>query len=240
MRSTVSYPNITGTTEKEQLSQLKSWLYQLTDQLNLALNTSGGSAVSLSVPTGGMEGKEETDSGRQVNFQTLKSLILKSGTVLRAVSREVEKRLEGQYVTVSEFGTYSRETTQTVTANSQGFRTALEELQKITSQVDGLENRVIGVTAHIKAGLLDYDPEGIPVYGVEIGQRSLRDGTEVFHKYARFTPDRLAFYDSNGLEVAYISDRKLFITHIHITGTLLTGRFEDTVQPDGSIVTRWI
>ena len=237
MKNTIQYPNITGRTEKEQLSQLKSWLYRLTDQLNLSL---GDAPAGASVPTASGGGNSGSSGGAQVNFQTLKSLILKSGTVLQAITQAVEKRLEGQYVAASEFGTYSRETANTLTANSQGFRMALEELQKITSQVEDLENTVIGVNAHIKAGLVDYDPEGFPVYGVEIGQRSLREGEEVFHKYARFTPDRLAFYDSNGLEVAYISDRKLFITHIHITGTLLTGRFEDNVLPDGSVVTRWI
>ena len=92
----------------------------------------------------------------------------------------------------------------------------------------------------IQAGLLDYDEEGVPVYGLEIGQRSIRDGTEIFCKYARFTADRLAFYDRNGNEVAYISDRKLFITHVQITGSLVTGRFVDGVQPDGSVVTRWV
>ena len=78
------------------------------------------------------------------------------------------------------------------------------------------------------------------LHGIELGQRKFRDGEEFFHKYARFTPDRLAFYDANGNQVAYISDRKLYIANVHITGTFLKGRFEDTVQADGSIVTRWI
>ncbi len=236
---TIRYPNLTAASEKEQLAQLKSWLYQLTDQLNLSLaavQAPQAKAVSSGVGAAGGSGSAQ----EKVNFQTLKGLILKSGQVVEACSREVEKRLEGKYVTESEFGTYSQETAQTITANSQMFRTALEELQRITSQVEGLEDSTLAVNAHIKAGLLEYDKEGTPIYGVEIGQRSFRDGVEFFNKYARFTADRLAFYDQNGTEVAYISDRKLFITHVQITGTLITGRFEDTVQPDGSLVTRWV
>ena len=237
MTQTILYPNLTAPTQAGQLTQLKSWLYQLTDQLNLALASSAAGSPGTSLPGTAATG---TEIQRAADFQTLKSLILKSGTVLQAVSREVEQRLEGKYVAESAFGTYTRETSQTLTANSQGFQAALEELQRIQSRVEGLENSTLGVRAHIRAGLLDYDGAGTPVYGLEIGQRSSRDGVEIFNKYARFTADRLAFYDQNGVEVAYISDRKLFITHVQITGILLTGRFEDTVQPDGSVVTRWI
>lgn len=235
MSGNIRYPNITASSEREQLSQVKSYLYQLADQLNLALREVESAAVLRAAP-GGSPVKE----AQTVNFQTLKSLIVKSGTVLEACSQEVAKRLEGQYVAQSEFGVYSRQTSQQITANSQEVKAVLSELQQIVSQVEGIENSVIGVNAHMKAGLLEYDPEGVPVYGVEIGQRSYRDGVEIFNKYARFTPDRLAFFDRNGVEVAYISDRKLYITHVQITGSFLLGRFEDQIQPDGSLVTRWV
>ena len=42
----IRLPNITGKTEKEQLLQLKSYLYQLSEQLQWAfdnVNTTGGS-----------------------------------------------------------------------------------------------------------------------------------------------------------------------------------------------------
>lgn len=235
MSGKIRYPNITARSEGEQLSQVKSYLYQLADQLNLALE--GAAASGTVTAASGISREQEV---QRVNFQALKSLIVKSGTVIEACSQEVAKRLEGQYVAQSEFGTYTRQTSQQITANSQGVKAVLEELQQIVSQVEGMENSVIGVNAHIKAGLLEYDPEGVPVYGVEIGQRSSRDGVEFFNKFARFTSNRLAFFDQNGVEVAYISDRKLYITHVQVTGSFLMGRFEDQVQEDGSVVTRWV
>ena len=48
---------------------------------------------------------------------------------------------------------------------------------------------------------------------------------EVFNKYARFTAGRLSFYDKNDIEVAYISDYKLYITNAEIKGTLKLGAF---------------
>ena len=102
-----------------------------------------------------------------------------------------------------------------------------------------MEHTLIEVNAHIKSGLLYYDEAGAPVYGLEIGQRTEIDGVETFNKYARFTSEKLSFYDSNDNEVAYISDKKLYITHVEVTGSFTLGGFVDTVLPDRSVVTRW-
>ena len=77
-----------------------------------------------------------------------------------------------------------------------------------------------------------YDREdGTPVFGLEIGQTHVRDGETVFDQFARFTPERLSFFERNDTEVAYISDYKLFITNAQITGTLQLGQFRlDTAQ----------
>jgi hypothetical protein len=75
---------------------------------------------------------------------------------------------------------------------------------------------------------------------MEIGQRTEVDGVEVFNKYARFTSDRLSFFDQNGNEVAYISDKKLYISHIEVTGSYNIGDLVDTALADGSVVTRYV
>lgn len=46
----IRYPNITGTSEREQLAQIRSYLRQLVDELNYALpsvSTGGGSAQTM-------------------------------------------------------------------------------------------------------------------------------------------------------------------------------------------------
>ena len=82
--------------------------------------------------------------------------------------------------------------------------------------------------------------DGAPVYGLEIGQRTEIDGVETFNKYARFTSEKLSFYDSNDNEVAYISDKKLYITHVEITGSLSLGGFVQNVLVDLSVVEKWV
>lgn len=78
----------------------------------------------------------------------------------------------------------------------------------------------------------------IPIYGLEIGQTSMIDGVEVFDKFARFTSDRLSFYDKNDTEVAYISDYKLFITNAEITGTLKLGAY--IIDTTNGLAFKWV
>lgn len=115
-------------------------------------------------------------------------------------------------------------------------------LDDLAANVSGLKATIIGVTAYVKSGLLYYTDSGIPVYGLEIGQ-SVRDevaGTEVFNKYARFTSEKLSFFDSNGIEVAYISDKKLFIKMAEITVSLKIGGLISLVMPNGDVVEKWV
>ena len=42
----IRYPNITASSEREQIAQIRSWLHQLVDQLNYAPLESGTSAVA--------------------------------------------------------------------------------------------------------------------------------------------------------------------------------------------------
>jgi hypothetical protein len=113
-------------------------------------------------------------------------------------------------------------------------------MQEIKTDIETIEYTLVEVNAHIRSGLLYYDDNGTPVYGLEIGQRNTIDGEEVFNKYARFTSDRLSFYDQNDSEVAYISDYKLYIRNVEITGSYKIGGFIDIVQSNGDVVTKWV
>lgn len=115
-------------------------------------------------------------------------------------------------------------------------------LDDLEVNVAGLKQAIIGVSAYLKSGLLYYTDAGIPVYGLEIGQ-SVRDeiaGTEIFNKYARFTSEKLSFFDNNGTEVAYISDKKLYIRIAHITVSLQLGGLISLVMASGDVVEKWI
>lgn len=242
MSMDIRYPNITGKDSEVQLLQVKSYLHQLVDQLNWALKTveggTSGSAVYLD--NASAYGAGETDAKAQATFNSIKSLIIKSADIINAYYQEVNRRLEGVYVAESDFGVYVEQTSQQIEENSTSIDRLYTNLQQITTDIEGLEHSLIEVEAHIRSGLLYYDEDGVPVYGLEIGQKTEIDGEEVFDQFARFTAEKLSFYDSNGNEVAYISDKKLYITHIEVTGSFTHGGFVDTVLADRSVVTKWI
>lgn len=237
----IRLPNITANTEQGQLLQVKSYLHQLVQELNFALSSieSGNSTVTAAANKQA-SGNAVTKSELLTSYNELRSLIIKSSETVMAYSEKAEEKYKSLYVAQSDFGKYTESASQTITKNSKKIESFYEDMQEIITDLDTLEHSLIDVSANIKSGLLYYDESGVPVYGVEVGQRTSIDGVEVFDKFARFTSDRLSFYDQNDNEVAYISDRKLFINHAEIKNTFRMGGFMDIVQPDGSVVTKWV
>ena len=241
MSINIRLPNITGNTEAEQLAQVKSYLYQMVGQLNYALSTieTGTGVVDVRGNPVSVSTQQKEDPAS--TFNSIKTLIIKSADIVTAYYDEIVKRLEGVYVAEASFpdgiAAYIQKTSNDVIANSQYISQMYTNIQTILSDVDDIKNDQIKVKAHIKTGLLyyvgedgkEYDSElenGTPVYGVEVGQIVTDENeTELFNKFARFTSNRLSFYDQNNNEVAYISDYKLFITNAEITGSLKLGGF---------------
>ena len=234
----IRLPNITASTDAGKLQQIQSYMYQLVGQLNWALNNMGGIGGTPTANPGTAATAASKDDPIR-SFNSIKGLIIKSADIVKAYYEQINDllKLSGEYVAESDFGTFAEQTTAQVTANSQSIRQVFTDIQKLSSAMDQMN---IGVAAHIHSGLLYYDDLGAPVFGLEIGQRTEVDGVETFHKYAQFTADRLAFFDRNGYEVAYISDRKLFITEVEITGSQVIGGFRKMVVPGVGVVTKWI
>ena len=181
-------------------------------------------------------------------------MIIKSADIVTAYYDEIKKRLDGVYIAEASFpdgfAAYVETTSNDVIANSTYITQMYENIQTILSDIKSLQDDQINVRAHIKSGLLYYVGEdgtesdsemnaGTPVYGLEVGQIVIDEqGKELFNKFARFTADRLSFYDQNGSEVAYISDYKLYITNAEITGALKLGGF--TIDTARGFTLRWV
>ena len=234
----IRLPNITAGTEREQLIQVKSYLHQLAQELNWALQTI---EAGNSTPKSAKKTTDDvvTQAELKTSYNDLRSLIIKSAGTISAYAEAAEERYNSLYVAESDFGTYKEEAEQRIVENSTSIEQIFTNLQEIITQ-NALEHSRIDVSANIRSGVLDTDDNGVPVYGVEVGQRTEIDGVEVFDKFARFTSDRLSFFDQNDNEVAYISDRKLYINHAEIKSSFRMGGFMDTVLSDGSIVTKWV
>ena len=228
------YPNITALSEKDQLHQLKSYLYQLVEQLNNTANLT--MAASETQAAAGVAPKE---GSAQADFATLKGLIIKSADIVEAYSEKIEKKLEGRYLSVSEFGSYAEITGSEITATAEKIDQTYTSLQQI---VTDLQTRILETAGYIRTGVLYYAgegdplPAGAPVYGMEVGQQT-PEGE--FRRFSRFTSYGLTFFDAGGDTFATITEGKLTIRNAVVEQSFSLGGFTDEVQSDGSLVTRW-
>lgn len=232
-------PNITASNDRERLQQMQSYLYRMAQQLQWAfdtISTGGTSGTSgQTLPTVQRASKESS----QDTFAGLKDLIIKSADIVNAYYAQINKRLEGIYVAQSDFGSYREETSLDIQANNTSINQLFTNQREISATVDELYNQSVGTRAYLKSGLLYETEDGVPVYGLEIGQTNSIDGTTVFDRFARFTADRLSFFDSNDVEVAYVSDYKFYVTNAEITGSLwLSGKFK--IYYNGGLAFQWI
>lgn len=213
-------PRITAGTAEGQVQEMKSYLYQMAQELEFALNALEGQQAAP-VPVEKNVGREQ-----EGKFQEIKSLIIKSADIVNAYYDQMNEKFRGSYVAFSDFGVFREETEQEIRKNAQGIAQIFGNAQQLGGRLDGIDGTLAGVAqglagvtaavqevkAVIRTGLL-YD-DGVPVYGMEIGQQVAQDGVEVFRKFCRLMADRLSFYDAGGNEVAYLSDNRMHVTDI--------------------------
>ena len=223
-------PEINAVTDREKLQQIKSHLYQMTQELNFALESVDKSQKELVETTAASASKAVKDATTpQKTFAAVRDLIIKNAEIVEAYYEAINMKLSGVYVAQSDFGTYTQETQALIEANSQSITQNYASQQAINSQLSEDISAIMS-NAYIKTGLLD-EIDGREIYGVEIGQTTKdQDGNSLYARSARFTPSALEFYDGadpNGTTpIAYISNKQLFITDAEITGSLTIAGFE--------------
>lgn len=199
----IRFPNITATTEAGQLLQIKSYLYQFSEQLNWALNTlesnSGTSEAYESKDSSGASGSNEEDD-KEASFTELKALIIKSADIVNAYYDQINAKLKGQYIAVSDFGTYYNDASLELKGTCDGL---VQNYEKVEGILNDLGEKVaeLETDAHIKTGLLKYvqigEQDGIPIYGMQVGSTTeTAEGEEVFNRLAQYSTLGVELYDS--------------------------------------------
>lgn len=240
----IRLPNITGRSEAEQLTQIKSYLYQFAEQLNWALNTMSEGTSSESVVLQDKVGNvlEQTEEAKAVDtFNSIKDLIIKSADIVEAYYEEIDNMLSlsGKYVAQAEFGdkgvaTYIEETAMSVCATpeyiEQKFtKTEIIDGEEVTSKYDlkDIDSRIRKQEGTIRSGnvktSLTADGETI---GIEIGEFDTINGVEK-SRYATFSAAGVELYDGStaSAPVAYISKNKIYITSAEFTSSVKMGKY---------------
>lgn len=132
---------------------------------------------------------------------------------------------DGIYYAKSDFGEFLENYKQILSIDPTAINQSYSDIQTLYAEKEKIKEAIISTNANIKTGILYYDDDSVPIYGVEVGQMTEVNGEELFNKFARFTSSRLSFYDANGSEVAYISDYKLYITNAQVLGNLYLGSY---------------
>lgn len=252
----IRLPNISASADAStQMAQMRSYLYQMVEQLNWALNAldSGGAISSASktttvVQAAGGSGSDETDQ-RMAN---LRDLIIKSAEGVYSYMDERVESLSSTYVARSDFGTYIENINQSITANS----TKIEQQFAFASEIQANTNRVevdfaaykTDVEGYIRQGIVGYDGT-TPIIGIAIGQdiRTTRTGVEtdrgVFDEIDKsrnmsvWTTEKLSFY-IGGQEAAYFSNGKLTVAQISTDRITGSGKWD--VSFTSGVKYKWI
>lgn len=228
----IRLPNITATTEKGQLEQIKSYLFQFAQQLDWALNNIDTQATEATKKVEATTEQKNAVELAQATFSEVKSLIIKSADIVNAYYEEIRRRLDGEYVAESDFGTYKEETEALLTANSSSINALFKNQQTLVEDVDTLGSvlrtdgectTIIGSEAWCKIGVLSYEASGFPIYGMEIGQINTKDEQTMYKAFAQYRSDGVHLFDQNGIEVATIANHKLYITNSEMVNAKITG-----------------
>lgn len=217
--------------EKSQLEQMWRYLYQLSESINNNLEAIGGNDLTdteratmqqILAAAGGGDAQ-----GAASDYETLKSLIIKTADFVQTSLQEYRMKLLGETVASGQFGRYVRQTGLDVEVTPTGI-TQNYSLREIA---EDLKHYEVNAKNYIKTGLLR-TVSSIPVYGVAIGKDIVtfsNDGTETYNdgnKVAELTADELSFWQGgekiagytgsrisfyyNNAEVFYIQQGKLY------------------------------
>ena len=151
-------PNINGMTEKEQLTQIRSYLYQFIPQLQWALNNMSSSSANVVTPTKPQVVSSTAAPLPITTFNAIKDLIITSGDIISVYYDKISELLEGEYSALSEFGEFVETTTQEIEKTSTSMTQAFSHIQTITTEaIDGLRGEVDAVTGNIDSVVVDID-----------------------------------------------------------------------------------
>ena len=207
-------PVFTSGNPEKNIREMQRYLWQFVEQMQIAIGESR--KIEKELQQYQKEEKQKAKDTPAAAFGRIKDLIIKSADIVEAYRTEITRTLEGEFVAVSAFGTFQERTTAAITETDKNVTQNFKAIQKIETDVAGLESGIRQMNAYIRTGFLYEDSDGISRYGVEIGEQAEKDGVNVFLKFARLSSDRLSFFDQNGIEVAYISDKKLYITSAQV------------------------
>ena len=238
----IRLPNINGTTESEQLKQIRVYLYQFAEQLNWALNTLETNQSGESVVLQDAAGNKVSDTEgakAQETFNSIKNLIIKSADIVEAYYEEIDNliSLNGKYAAQADFGEggvakYIEDTNMSISATSKYVEQKFKKTETIEGESDEysfseLEDRIRKQEGTIRSGWVNttLHENGVDL-GIEVCATDTVGGNET-KRFATFTPSGIELYDGSQstVPVVTISKEKIKITSAEFYSSVKMGKY---------------
>ena len=185
-------PVLSGNAEK-QLSALYSYLYQMSEQINVAVNSLGTGIEKAeeivskvikegSSPSG--SGKKDTNEQIQATKDNLdessKALWEETARIMGVMTdgfeaaSEATSRVVDGYLTVevadSKYGTAIDDLAVVVEENARGYNERFAAVSALSDKLGELGKKITASEGNILRGVVEYDENNAPVIGIAIGQ----------------------------------------------------------------------
>ena len=241
------YPN--GSVQ-QQLTQQYSYLFQMAQQLNMALSALEGGAVSAASSSAsrsrGAASAAAAAAADNEQFQNLRAMIVKTAKQVSRSMEQLEVRLGEEYVAASQFGTYVQRLSAYLEANPEAltqYYSFCSDLAANVAAVDAaFSSYRLDTEGYIRTGIVYYEGPS-PVYGVAVGQNLTTtevDGRQVVEQNnfrAVFTAQKLSFWQDS-TEIAYVSNNRLYITNITVLDSISIGSWR--MDSGNGLAFKWI
>lgn len=237
MNTTFTAPPILRGNEAQQLAQLRDYLVAMSKQLNIALTSLDAENFSTESPMYSVA-RGDVPEAIKSEEAALKDLIISTADKIEHDVETLQKTLSEQYVASGVFGAFREETETNLYVDATKVTWAS---QYNADLISALQNYNIYAEGYIKGGWVAFQEDGVtPVMGIAVGQNFktydfIYDGkteqmiTTENEFRAVFTAEKLSFYKGS-VEVAYMSNNKLYIPTANIVNSLQIG----TTANDGS------
>lgn len=256
--TTISQPPILSGSDRQQLVQIRQYLYQMSRDLNIALNNLTAdnfatSADAKKVLGGRDDSKEVQNQETRKQLSALKSLIIKTAETVKSEIEMLESNLKSTYVAQSTFGTFTEEIQTQLTATAEAVQQNIQYQATLTDDLNGITSAfnqyVVETGGYIKQGIIGYD-NAAPIIGIAIGQdikvtgTDTKDGQEyevidTSSNMSVWTPEKLAFY-VNGMEAAYVSNGAFYADDMYVLSRLFLGQNNWQISATRGLTIKWI
>lgn len=254
----IAQPPILNGSERQQLVQIRQYLYQISRELNIALNNltadnfAKGSSLQKVLEGEGSAAEQQKQEVNQ-KLSALKTLIIKTADTVRAEVDVLETTLDSSYVAQSAYGTFTEEIRSQMTAMAENIEQNIQYHATLEDNLNGITSEfnqyVVETSGYIKQGIIGYE-NAVPIIGIAIGQdiqvtgTDTKDGKEyeiidTSSNMSIWTPEKLAFY-INGVEAAYVSNGAFYVADMYVLARLFVGRQNWKISSDRGLTFKWI